>query len=249
FDDVEIPADSLIGEEGAGFAYILDGMNAERILVGSESIGDGRWFVDKAVAYSSQRVVFGRPIGANQGVQFPIAKAHTAVEAAAAPPPIPPHRSRRRSRREICVRPPDHWIARRRPSGAARPLEERARERRARVWSRRRLEETMKLPDRVTICEVGTRDGFQIEPDFIPTELKVEVVTLLAEAGVPRIEVTSFVHPKVVPQLRDAEEVMAKIRRRPGTRYAALVPNDKGAVRAVDAGVDAIHTVVSASES
>jgi len=83
FDDVEIPADSLIGEEGKGFAYILDGMNAERILVGSESIGDGRWFVEKAVAYSSQRVIFGRPIGANQGVQFPIAKAHTAVEAAA----------------------------------------------------------------------------------------------------------------------------------------------------------------------
>ena len=82
FDDVEIPGDSLIGEAGQGFAYILDGMNAERILVGSESIGDGRWFVEKAVAYSSQRVVFGRPIGANQGVQFPIAKAHTAVEAA-----------------------------------------------------------------------------------------------------------------------------------------------------------------------
>src|SRR5256712_4299571 len=107
----------------------------------------------------------------------------------------------------------------------------------------------MKLPDRVTICEVGTRDGFQIEPDFIPTELKVEVVTLLAEAGVPRIEVTSFVHPKVVPQLRDAEEVMTKVRRRPCTRYSALVPNDKGAVRAVDAGVDEVHTVVSASES
>src|SRR6059036_3592532 len=83
FDDVEIPADSLIGEEGKGFAYILDGMNAERILVGSESIGGGRWFVEKAVAYSSQRVIFGRPIGANQGVQFPIAKAHTSVEAAA----------------------------------------------------------------------------------------------------------------------------------------------------------------------
>src|SRR5213076_2343781 len=112
-----------------------------------------------------------------------------------------------------------------------------------------RSEDTMKVPERVTICEVGTRDGFQIEPDFIPTELKVEVVNLLAEAAVPRIEVTSFVHPKVVHQLRDAEEVMAKIRRRPGTRYAALVPNDKGAVRAVDAGVDAIHTVVSASES
>jgi hydroxymethylglutaryl-CoA lyase len=107
----------------------------------------------------------------------------------------------------------------------------------------------MKLAERVTICEVGTRDGFQIEPDFIPTERKVEVVNLLADAGVPRIEVTSFVHPKVVPQLRDAEEVMAKIRRRPGTRYAALVPNDKGAVRAVESGVDAVHTVVSASES
>src|SRR3989449_455554 len=99
---------------------------------------------------------------------------------------------------EICVRPPDLWSARRRPSGAARPLEERARERRARVWSRRRLEETMKLPDRVTICEVGTRDGFQIEPNFIPTELKVEVVTLLAEAGVPRVGGPCFVHPKVV---------------------------------------------------
>lgn len=107
----------------------------------------------------------------------------------------------------------------------------------------------MKLPARVTLCEVGPRDGFQIEPDFIPTDLKVEVVDLLSEAGLPRIEVTSFVHPKAVPQLRDAEEVMARIRRRPGTRYAALVPNDKGAVRAVDAGVDEIHTVVSASES
>ena len=107
----------------------------------------------------------------------------------------------------------------------------------------------MQVPQRVTICEVGTRDGFQIEPDFIPTEHKVEVVNLLSEAGVARIEVTSFVHPKAVPQLRDAEAVMAAIRRRPGTRYAALVPNDKGAARAVDAGVDAIHTVVSASES
>jgi acyl-CoA dehydrogenase len=83
FDDMEIPADSLVGEEGKGFSYILSGMNAERILVASESIGDGRWFTDKAVAYSSQRVIFGKPIGGNQGVQFPIAKAHTAVEAAA----------------------------------------------------------------------------------------------------------------------------------------------------------------------
>jgi acyl-CoA dehydrogenase len=83
FDDAEIPAESLVGEEGKGFSYILSGMNAERILVASESIGDGRWFTDKAVAYSSQRVIFGKPIGTNQGVQFPIAKAYTNVEAAA----------------------------------------------------------------------------------------------------------------------------------------------------------------------
>jgi len=82
FDNVHIPADSLIGEEGRGFSYILDGMNAERILVASESIGDGHWFIDKAVQYSKDRVVFDKPIGANQGVQFPIAKAHMAVEAA-----------------------------------------------------------------------------------------------------------------------------------------------------------------------
>src|SRR6516164_226376 len=82
FDNVEIPAASLIGQEGKGFSYILDGMNAERILVASDSLGDGRWFIEKAVAYASQRVIFGKPIGANQGVQFPIAKAHMAVEAA-----------------------------------------------------------------------------------------------------------------------------------------------------------------------
>src|SRR5436189_18987 len=107
----------------------------------------------------------------------------------------------------------------------------------------------MRLPERVTMCEVGTRDGFQIEPDFIPTEQKVEVVDRLSAAGLPRIEVTSFVHPKAVPQLRDAEEVMARITRRRGIRYAALVPNEKGAVRAIEASVDAIHTVLSASES
>ena len=82
FDNMEIPAGSLIGQEGKGFSYILDGMNAERILVASDSLGDGRWFVEKAVAYASQRVIFGKPIGANQGVQFPIAKAHMAIEAA-----------------------------------------------------------------------------------------------------------------------------------------------------------------------
>jgi acyl-CoA dehydrogenase len=82
FDNMEIPADSLIGQEGKGFSYILDGMNAERILVASDSLGDARWFIEKAVAYSTQRVIFGKPIGANQGVQFPIAKAHMAIEAA-----------------------------------------------------------------------------------------------------------------------------------------------------------------------
>jgi acyl-CoA dehydrogenase len=82
FDNMEIPAESLVGEEGKGFSYILDGMNAERILVASDSLGDGRWFIEKAVAYSNHRVIFGRAIGANQGVQFAIAKAHMAVEAA-----------------------------------------------------------------------------------------------------------------------------------------------------------------------
>jgi acyl-CoA dehydrogenase len=82
FDNMEIPASSLIGQEGKGFSYILDGMNAERILVASDSLGDSRWFIEKAVSYSTQRVIFGKPIGANQGVQFPIAKAHMAIEAA-----------------------------------------------------------------------------------------------------------------------------------------------------------------------
>ncbi|HEY7397770.1 MAG TPA: acyl-CoA dehydrogenase family protein [Gaiellaceae bacterium] len=82
FDGVELAADALVGDEGKGFRHILDGMNAERVLIASECIGDGRWFVGKASRYASERVVFGRPIGANQGVQFPIARAHAAVEAA-----------------------------------------------------------------------------------------------------------------------------------------------------------------------
>jgi acyl-CoA dehydrogenase len=82
FDDVEIPASALVGEEGQGFRYILDGWNAERILIASECIGDARWFIEKAVRYGTERIVFGRPIGSNQGVQFPIARAHAAVEAA-----------------------------------------------------------------------------------------------------------------------------------------------------------------------
>ena len=82
FDGVELPADALVGTEGSGFKQILDGMNAERILIAAECVGDGRWFVDKAARYASERVVFGRPIAANQGVQFPIARAHAAVHAA-----------------------------------------------------------------------------------------------------------------------------------------------------------------------
>jgi alkylation response protein AidB-like acyl-CoA dehydrogenase len=82
FDNLKIPADSLIGEEGKGFRYILDGMNAERILVSSEAIGDARWFIDKAVRYSNDRQVFGRPIGMNQGIQFPVARAYTQMQAA-----------------------------------------------------------------------------------------------------------------------------------------------------------------------
>lgn len=82
FDNLEIPTDSLIGEEGMGFRYILDGLNAERTLIAAECIGDGRWFIDKARRYASDREVFGRPIGKNQGVQFPIAQAHIDVEAA-----------------------------------------------------------------------------------------------------------------------------------------------------------------------
>jgi acyl-CoA dehydrogenase len=81
FDNFEIPASSLIGEEGKGFRYILDGMNAERILIAAECIGDGYWFVERARTYASERVVFDRPIGQNQGVQFPIARAYANVRA------------------------------------------------------------------------------------------------------------------------------------------------------------------------
>jgi alkylation response protein AidB-like acyl-CoA dehydrogenase len=82
FDDMPIPADSLVGEEGKGFRYILSGMNAERILIAAECIGDAKWFIEKASAYASDRSVFGRPIGQNQGIQFPIAKAYSQMRAA-----------------------------------------------------------------------------------------------------------------------------------------------------------------------
>jgi len=81
-EDLEIPADNLIGEEGMGFRYILDGMNAERILIAAECVGDGRWFIEHAVAHARDRKVFGRPIGQNQGVAFPIAWAHARLESA-----------------------------------------------------------------------------------------------------------------------------------------------------------------------
>ncbi len=82
FENLEIPAENLIGQEGQGFKYILDGLNAERTLIAAECIGDGRWFIDRVSAYVKDRIVFGRPIGQNQGVQFPIAEAHIEVEAA-----------------------------------------------------------------------------------------------------------------------------------------------------------------------
>src|SRR5690242_2796256 len=83
FDDVRVPAENLIGEEGRGFRYILSGMNAERILIAAECIGDAKWFIDKATRYAKERNVFGRPIGQNQGVQFPIARAYAQMRAAA----------------------------------------------------------------------------------------------------------------------------------------------------------------------
>src|SRR5258708_10923667 len=83
FTDMRVPAENLIGEEGKGFPYILSGMNAQRILISTEVVGDAKWFIAKATAYANERKVFGRPIGPNQGVQFPIARAYMATEAAA----------------------------------------------------------------------------------------------------------------------------------------------------------------------
>ena len=82
FDNLAVPVSSLVGEEGRGFRYLIDGLNAERILIAAECVGDGRWFLERATAYANERVVFNRPIGQNQGIQFPIARAHVNVEAA-----------------------------------------------------------------------------------------------------------------------------------------------------------------------
>jgi hydroxymethylglutaryl-CoA lyase len=105
------------------------------------------------------------------------------------------------------------------------------------------------LPRQVRVIEVGPRDGFQMEQRFIPTALKVRTIEGLAAAGLGEIEATSFVHPQVIPQLRDAAEVLAQIERSPRARYTALVPNSRGAERALAAGVDGLHLVIAASET
>jgi hydroxymethylglutaryl-CoA lyase len=103
--------------------------------------------------------------------------------------------------------------------------------------------------DHVTISEVGARDGIQIESAFVPTARKIALIDALTAAGVTRIEAASFVHPKVVPQMRDAVEVMAGVRRRAGVRFGAFVPNAKGAEAAIAAGVDDLKTGCSASDA
>ena len=106
----------------------------------------------------------------------------------------------------------------------------------------------MKLPARVTVREVGTRDGFQFERAFIPTADKIAIVDELTAAGISRIEVTSFVSPRAVPQLADAEQVFAAAAKRPGTSYEALVANSRGARRAVAAGAERMLVVIAASD-
>lgn len=107
----------------------------------------------------------------------------------------------------------------------------------------------MQLPSRVTVHEVCPRDGFQPEERWIPTETKIEIVNALADARLREIQITSFVHPRAIPQLRDAEDVFAGIERHPGVVYDALVPNLRGAERAASVGVDVWHLMLSASES
>ncbi|MDI9259397.1 hydroxymethylglutaryl-CoA lyase [Alicyclobacillus sendaiensis] len=105
------------------------------------------------------------------------------------------------------------------------------------------------MAERVWLREVGPRDGLQNEPGVIDTAVKVELVERLMDAGLTSIEVSSFVHPKWIPQLADADEVFARIRRRPGVELSALVPNERGLARALAAKVDAVHVFMSASES
>ena len=105
------------------------------------------------------------------------------------------------------------------------------------------------MSERVTVVEVGPRDGLQNEQRILPAAAKVRFVELLAEAGLPVVEVTSFVHPAAVPQLADAGEVLPRVRRRPGVRYPVLVPNLRGFERAVAAGADAIAVFTAATDA
>ena len=105
FDDLRVPAENLIGEEGQGFRYILSGMNAERILIAAECIGDAKWFIGKATAYAKERVLFGRPIGQNQGVQFPIARAYAQMRAAE----LMVHEAARSTKRAATSAPKPTW--------------------------------------------------------------------------------------------------------------------------------------------
>ncbi|HBT16176.1 MAG TPA: hydroxymethylglutaryl-CoA lyase [Firmicutes bacterium] len=107
----------------------------------------------------------------------------------------------------------------------------------------------MDYPKKVSIFEVGPRDGFQNEPDFIPTEKKIEFINMLTKAGCRRIEVTSFVNPKWVPQMKDAKEVFARIEKKEGITYNALVPNMKGLELAIETGLKEVVTIMSSSES
>ena len=107
----------------------------------------------------------------------------------------------------------------------------------------------MEFPDKVTIHEVCPRDGFQPEKTWIPTETKIEIVDALSQTGVTEIQATSFVHPRAIPQLRDAEEVVTGMTKQPGVTYDALVPNLRGAERAAGTAVDVWHLMLSASES
>jgi hydroxymethylglutaryl-CoA lyase len=107
----------------------------------------------------------------------------------------------------------------------------------------------MNLPKLVTIVEVGPRDGLQNEGNFVPTEQKVKLIELLSETGLKRIEITSFVHPKAIPQLQDSEDVVKRIQRKPGISYSTLVPNEKGLERALASRIKEIAFFVSASET
>jgi len=107
----------------------------------------------------------------------------------------------------------------------------------------------MELPKAVTVVEVGPRDGLQNEACFIPTEQKIELIERLSETGLKRIEITSFVHPKAIPQLQDSEEVVKRIQRKPGIIYSTLVPNERGLERALASCVQEITLFVSASET